>query len=667
MAFVYPAFLFSLVAVAVPILLHLIQLRRAKRVVFSNVKFIQVSKDITSSQKTLKELLILLCRILFIVFLVLAFAQPFLPAFQQGATTDNSDVAILVDNSFSAQNLQADQDYSVLTGAVERGKSIVNLFPASTAFSVVSGKNYSRGKAMSTSDAKVHLDDLDYSAVGFPSLTSSIYKPSHVFILSDYQKQSFRSDFLQRFDSLAQVHVVPIAAAGNSNVAVDSVYLEDEFIRGNTDNMLHVRIRNTGSNVLEDVPVKLFVNESQVAALSIDLLPKQATEAILNFKLQGNEPKQAYVQVDDFPVDFDNTYYFTLSPSSSISVTEITDDKSSPLQQLFINEPLFRFSSFSTSNPDYAKLASSDVVILNGIKDLPASLAATVSNYVKSGGTVLVTPGVKANAGGYTTLFQGLNVPATITSASDQASKTALAAPDPNQPFFKNIFSGYDARMTMPLSTRQLVWSKSSDDILKFKGGAPYLSRFDRGNGKVYLLAAPLEEEYNTLVNNALFVPIMYKLAISGYKQEQALAYTLGGGTVRIPVKEAPATQGVYELQQDSVSFIPEQQVRGGSLYFSVPADLNKAGFYTLKLQDKPVTTLAFNYSKSESELDQYTPDELRALIGDRDNVHVYNYGDAFSVKGEFEKKYFGVKLWKYCLILCLFFLMAEIALIRFL
>jgi len=45
----------------------------------------------------------------------------------------------------------------------------------------------------------------------------------------------------------------------------------------------------------------------------------------------------------------------------------------------------------------------------------------------------------------------------------------------------------------------------------------------------------------------------------------------------------------------------------------------------------------------------------------------VYDYGDAFSVKGEFEKRYFGVKLWKYCLILCLFFLMAEIALIRLL
>ncbi|GAB3830022.1 hypothetical protein GCM10028895_45550 [Pontibacter rugosus] len=115
------------------------------------------------------------------------------------------------------------------------------------------------------------------------------------------------------------------------------------------------------------------------------------------------------------------------------------------------------------------------------------------------------------------------------------------------------------------------------------------------------------------------------------------------------------------------MAFIPEQQVRGGKLYFTVPPEMEKAGFYTLQLNDSILTTLAFNYDKGESYLEQYTPDELRTVIGSESgNIHVYDYGDAFSIKGEFEKRYFGVKLWKYCLILCLFFLMAEIALIRF-
>ncbi|GAB3197505.1 hypothetical protein GCM10027293_12240 [Pontibacter aydingkolensis] len=576
-------------------------------------------------------------------------------------------MAILVDNSFSAQNLQVEKDYSVLTGTVERAKSIVNLFPATTAFSVISGKHYGRSRPLNATDAKINLEELDYAASDFPSITSALFKPSHVFILSDYQKQSFNPSALQRYDSLTQVHVVPIASAGNSNVAIDSVYLEDEFIRSNSDNLLHVKIRNTGSVSLDDVPVKLFVQNSQVAALSIDLPAQQTTEAVLNFTIRDNLSQQAYIQVDDFPVDFDNTYYFTLSPSSSIIISEITENKTSPLQRLFSSEPIFKFNTYTSGNLDYAKIAASDVVILNSLNDLSASLAATIANYIKAGGTVMLSPGASPAKNGYSNLFQALNISANFSGASNQSTKTVLTAPDPNNPFFKSIFSGYDAKMTMPVANRQLVWSKSSEDILKFRGGAPYLSRFDRGNGRVYLMAAPLLEEYNGLVNHALFVPVMYKLAISGYKQEQALAYTLQDGTIRIPLKSTTAKEGVYELQQDSVSFIPEQQVRGGSLYFNIPAEMNKAGFYTLKLQNQDLATLAFNYSKSESQLDQYTPDELRALIGDRNNVHVYNYGDAFSVKGEFEKRYFGVKLWKYCLILCLFFLMAEIALIRLL
>ena len=667
MAFAYPSFLFALAAIAIPVILHLIQLRRAKRVVFSNLKFIQVSKDITSSQRTLKELLILLSRILFITFLVLAFAQPFLPATDHiTASGGSDDVALVIDNSFSTQNLQAEHDYSVLTGAVERGKSIVNIFPASTPFTVLSGKGYTRAKGLGANDAKVYLDDIDYTVASFPNYTSSFFKPSHFFLLSDFQKGTFKSSVIQRLDSTTQVHIIPIAGSVNANIAVDSVYLEDEFIRGNSENVLHVKLKNTGMAVREDVPIKLFIDETQVAALSLDLPAQQTTEAIINFRLQGNRAQQAYVQVDDFPVDFDNTYYFTFTPSTSIKVTEIYSGKASTLSRLFGAEPIFQFNSFPASNPDYAALSASDFVVLNTIDELSSAVVSSISNYVRAGGTILVSPGAKVNSGSYNSLFQGLNISASVLS-SDQGVKTALTVPERNHPFFRGIFSGYDASMTMPVSSRRLAWSKSSEDILRFRGGTPFLSRFDRGNGKVFLMAAPLDEQFNTLVNHALFVPVMYKLAMSGYKQEQALAYTLGSTTIRIPLKEAPAKDGVFKLEQDSTSFIPEQQIRGGSLYFNIPDELDKAGFYTLKYQDKTIAMLAFNYNKAESELDQYTPDELKALVGDRPNVHVYDYGDVFSVKGEFEKRYFGVKLWKYCLILCLVFLMAEIALIRFL
>ncbi|SFH18733.1 BatA domain-containing protein [Pontibacter chinhatensis] len=668
MAFLYPSFLFALAAVAVPIILHLVQLRRAKRVMFSNVRFIQASKDLTASQRNLKELLILLCRILFIVFLVLAFAQPFLPAADVAAPGDSSDVAIVVDNSYSMQNLQANENLALLNVATDKAKAITGLFPASTSFRLQTSDNLNHGAPVEKGEVAAILDGIDMSAKSFAPGAAFRVQPSHLFILSDFQKNNFSPAVLDAADSATQVHLVPLEAASTSNITIDSVYLEDEFLRPGAENRLFVLLSNTGDEAVEDVPVKLYLQDQQAAALSIDLPANQATQAVMTFKITGSSTVNAYVQVEDYPVDFDNTYYFVLAPSSPISIVEVTDNPQSELRQLYQSEPFFKFTAFRTNSIDYASFAAADIVILNGIQSMPAALAATAANYVKEGGTLTVIPPNGNEIGAYTTLFQNLNIPASFTGAGKSGAKTTLATPDPNNPFFRSIFSDFNAEMQMPAASRSITWSRASDDILKYRGGAPFLSRFDRGSGAVFLMAAPLNEDYSTLPNHALFVPVMYRLAIGSYKQVQQLAYTLGGGTVQLPAPAHVKREGVYELEKDTMAFIPEQQVRGGRLYFNVPPDMNEAGFYTLQRQDSVLTTLAFNYDKQESYLQQYSPDELRSLVGkDRSNVHVYDYGDAFSVKGEFEKRYFGVKLWKYCLILCLFFLMAEIALIRFL
>ncbi|MCX2742195.1 BatA domain-containing protein [Pontibacter anaerobius] len=667
MAFLYPSFLFALAAVAVPIILHLVQLRRAKRVMFSNVRFIQVSKDLTASQRNLKDLLILLSRILFVIFLVLAFAQPFLPASDAVVAVDDSDVGIAIDNSYSMQNLHQEEDLTLMHVAADRAKVITGLFPSSAAFKLSAAEVLNHGSPVQKGEAAALLDGISFSAKAFMPAAAIKNGANHLFILSDFQKNSFTPAALDASDSLTQVHLVPMAAASTANVTIDSVYLEDEFIRAGAENTLRVLLTNTGVEAVEDLPVKLFIEEQQVSALSLDLPAKQSVEAVMSFRLSGGGVRKAYLVVEDYPVEFDNTYYFILSPSAPISIVEVADEQAGTLQQLYSNESIFRYTSFRSGTIDYAALAAADIVVLNGVESLPAALAATVANYVKEGGTLAVVPPASENRGAYTSLLQNLNLPASFLGTRADATKTSLAAPDPNNPFFRSIFSDFDADMQMPRAVRSLAWSRASDDILKYRGGAPFLSRFDRGNGFVYLMAAPLDEAFSTLPNHALFVPVMYRLAISSYKQTQQLAYTLGNATIQVPAV-AMRKEGVYELKRDTLAFIPDQQVRGGKVYFNVPPDMDEAGFYTLQLQDSTLATLAFNYEKGESYLEQYSPDELRALVGkNRPNIHVYDYGDAFSVKGEFEKRYFGVKLWKYCLILCLFFLMAEIALIRFL
>src|SRR5260370_35795176 len=101
MQFVYPSFLFALSAVAIPIIIHLFNFRKYKKIFFTNVRFLQEIKQDTRSRSNLKHLLILISRILAVIFLVLAFAQPYRPSKNAGALKESNKVSIYVDNSFS--------------------------------------------------------------------------------------------------------------------------------------------------------------------------------------------------------------------------------------------------------------------------------------------------------------------------------------------------------------------------------------------------------------------------------------------------------------------------------------------------------------------------------------------------------------------------------------
>src|SRR3954466_8318477 len=79
MHFIYPGFLFALFTLSIPVIVHLFNFRRFKKIYFTNVRFLREIKQDTQSKSRLRHLLILISRILAVTFLVLAFAQPYIP------------------------------------------------------------------------------------------------------------------------------------------------------------------------------------------------------------------------------------------------------------------------------------------------------------------------------------------------------------------------------------------------------------------------------------------------------------------------------------------------------------------------------------------------------------------------------------------------------------
>ncbi|GEO07390.1 hypothetical protein AAE02nite_50540 [Adhaeribacter aerolatus] len=674
MNFVAPLFLYALSAIAIPIILHLVELRRAKRVLFTNVSFIKEVKNITSKHRRLKQLLILLARISFIIFLVLVFAQPYLPA---NSTIDNArDYKIYIDNSLSMQNESKEANRNLLDQAVSHSQRILSNLSASNRINIQDNFRRTNSYTDYTAiKAKNYLADLKLSAntKNFPALLAGFSvgtpKPYNAFIYSDFQRNTFHLNYIA---DLAQApndyYLVHLKGNATYNAFVDSIYLEDEFVRLNANNKIRVRIRNSGTDNVEGSNVKFFIGEQQVSALSVSIPAKQTKTVDLVYRLTDTALKPCRIVLQDYPIDFDNTYYFTLQASAQINVVDVAENRNAPTTRVFTNEPLFKYQVVSPQQFNYTLLKETDLVILNAVTQLTPAFAENLEEYVRGGGNVAFIPANTGNANSYATFFQRLglnNIRYQPIAGTTAPVPVELAALDVNNPFFTNIFEANATKMKMPGAAPVLSWNRSSADILKYRNGGNFLSEFRKGTGKVYLFSTPLQEEFTDFPNHAIFVPIMYKMAMQSYKQKQEVAYTLGGAVIQYPVSNNNSKE-VIKLVRDSLAFIPEQQVKDGVANLVVPDDLNEAGFYKLQVGNTDLTTVALNYNKKESELDTYSLTDLKNMVGDAKNIKVLDASDEIGIKNLVAQDNLGTQLWKYCLILCLIFALTEILLIRF-
>src|SRR5476651_26328 len=135
MHFLYPAFLFALISLAIPVLIHLFNFRRYQKVYFSNVQFLKEIREQQSSRRNLKERLILVARLLALFFLILAFARPYIPGSHSASTSTLRAISIFVDNSYSMQTLN--REGSLLDEAKRRAKEIVSAYSINDRFQIL--------------------------------------------------------------------------------------------------------------------------------------------------------------------------------------------------------------------------------------------------------------------------------------------------------------------------------------------------------------------------------------------------------------------------------------------------------------------------------------------------------------------------------------------------
>ncbi|MFN3402865.1 MAG: BatA domain-containing protein [Cytophagaceae bacterium] len=676
MSFIQPQFLFGLLAVSIPILIHLFNFQRPKKLYFTNVKFLKAVNEASSSKRKLKHILILISRILFLSFIVFAFAQPFIEGNNPSITKGKSAVAFYLDNSYSMQNEY--EGSKLLDEGIRSINKLSEIYPSSTSYSILTNEFSGQDQFFRNKEKlQERLTEIvlsnnfrDGKSIHnriLNTLKGKTEESKHVFLFSDFQKTTFGDLNNLELDSSVKYYFVPCLSPSQSNVYVDSLWLVNPFVKSGENNQLQVKLVNAGNREVNELPVKLYIEDVQVSTVSVSLKPNMTTEATFLFNVNTSGEKKCRINFDDHPVSFDNQWNFIINVSPKINILNIAE-KDEYIGKVYSGEDIFKITTQSPGSLDYTMLDVSDLVILNQVEQPSSSLIKAVSSYIGKGGTVFIIPNKKPEKSSYTEFLKNLSISIADFNVVDTAGyvKYPLEAPDFNNPFFSNVFEKKDNSMNMPYGIPVLNPLNKGNSLLRQKNGDVFLSEYNFGSGKIYLVCSPLVSGFTNFYKHSVFVPIMYKIAFNSKGYSGKLAYTFQDKLLSIDLEEK-AVESLYYIESKDFKLIPEQRALGRTVNISLPSEEMKPGFYSVKLDNKLVKTVGLNFGKEESDFTFYTQEELKEFAKGKSNVTIYSVSDSEQFFKEFKEGNIGVALWKYCLILALMFLLLEIIFIRFL
>lgn len=681
MQFLYPYFLFALFAVAVPVIIHLFNFRKYKTVYFSNVQFLKNVRQETKSKSQLKHILVLLCRILAIASLVFAFAQPYQPVADNIKNTVKEQVSVYIDNSFS-------MDAETSTGkmleiAKKRALNIVNTYPATSDFILITNDFEAKHqRKISKEEAVEFISEIQTS----PRIRkfSEVFSRQKVFtnyqnkdeikntlyVLSDFQKSSSDIESIKN-DSTLKVNFIPLNTQANKNLYIDSCYFSTPTRKLNQPEELTVKIRNFSSESYENIPIKLFLNDSLKTIASFNIEENSSKEVKLNYTNSQTGILNGRIEISDYPITYDNTFYFSYSLDKKVNVLVIGTDSEKYFKALFEKDEYFNINFWTEGNIKSSLLSKYKVVFLNQLKNVSSGFAKELANFVANGGTLVFSPNENGNVDSYNFLLKNMNCNF-ITGKSNK--KTNIENINYRHEIYSGVFEKIERNINLPHIFKRFTFTNqvriNEDKILTTRNNKLALSSTPFGKGKIYTFSFPLSEESSSFCQHPIFVPTIYNIALFSQVSSN-IYYTIGRDEI-IPIQKELSEESydVFHIanSKGDFDFIPQQtRSVGSSLSFNIRNNISKADNYFVISNKQKIEGIAFNYNRKESELEYFNTEELSDIIKKKrlQNFSLIDVKDEF-LETAIQEMGHGKKYWKFFIVLALVFLAVEIGLLKF-
>jgi len=665
MQFLYPAFLWALTALSIPIILHLFYFRRYKKVFFSNLRFLREVKEETSARNRLRNLLILLARLLAMACIILAFAQPVIPL-KDAIKAGIRDVSLFIDNSFSMQSFG--RDLPLFDKARQKAKEIIHGYSSEDRFQILGHELTSAQQQwVGRDEALLRVEEMEFTPDVKP-LSVVIGRQKQSFSHEDGSKVSWLiSDFQKSItdlhvgDSTLPINILPLRGVQEKNVAIDTAWFESPIQTLNQTSVLLYTLHNYAEEDADNIRVTIDLDGQEKPDRTVDISSGQTITDTAKITILSTGWHALAIRISDFPVTFDDSYYLTFYVDEHLKILSINEQtENKKVAAIFSNSDYFILDQSPYNNLQYAAFPDYNLIIINELSHVSSGLMAELKKYVEEGGKVLFFPAATGTIDQYNVLMKAMNA---NEFQGWEEKERQVGTINTDAFIYKDVFTRTRPNMRLPKVTgsyRYASAGRKGQSLLAFRDGGDFISFYTPGKGAFAVVSAPLDEKINDLtLQPEIFVPLVYKMAI--YTSDiRKLAYTIGIDHL------VPMERNVINLNEEiritgPSEFIPGLSPLGSKLLLDVLEDVKSSGFYKVMQKDKLIATLGFNYDRTESNLSLTPVEELKQ----HKNITVWDVGDETDFTPLIASTQQGKPLWKWCIILSLIFIAAEIALIR--
>ncbi len=539
-----PVFLFGLLGISIPVLIHLLTRRQQTHIKFSAVYLLMQSQKRSIKRSQPNKFLLLLLRCLAIAFLSLGLAHPLysLGTSNPSLSITPSANAIILDDSYSMGWKSANAN--IFNNAKTLASRTINeLADGSSVYLILtsapnklvegSGDNPKNllKKLKFTEPSFLNADIGSSFSTAIEALESSKFKEKRIYVITDGDKNAWEdskfSDVGDRLNSvLTTVFDLNSLRKGINQAAINNLETRQEYLTNSKFVRVKAEIANLSEKKsVEKLSVGLHVNEKVISESTVHIDSNSTAIKEFSFPQFGIEPAIGFVELEDDALTADNRSFFAYRPNRKIPVLAVDGDPKTVATQsetFYLERALNPFyGSHSDIEPAVStleelpsrELQNFSVIFLCNVRELPPGYEYELERFVNAGGSLFISLGDQVDPKFYNEKLGNL-IPVVIQNINQ-----AIAPTDEFKLSFKTsdhpVFDGFEEKIIQEMETIRFnsffkVEPRVDADFnipLRFSDGTIAVVETQFGKGKVILFVSTTDRDWNDFPIQPTFLP----------------------------------------------------------------------------------------------------------------------------------------------------------------